>query len=283
MTPQPLARLDFMWGSALGRRQRQPHVLRHTTLTELVRGKKHDLALVAAFAAHSRVATTPYVQPNQQDLQTLRTHSWRTEHHGEQVPTAQGHSHIPLGTAVPSGRWHAALAGRGPAQGAAPGPGTHRTGGGLQPRLSGQGLRLQGEEASRVPEPCPRCGMKLWPRALPHPLRFHDLRHTTATLLLKAGVPLTTVQRILRHSDPALTTEVYGHLDVEDMCKGLDRLDFTAPEPAPAESSQEPPEVNPRRLLLVCRWPLGSGKTKGADPRISPRIPRPSDGRGDRI
>ncbi|QRK05909.1 tyrosine-type recombinase/integrase [Archangium violaceum] len=47
-----------------------PHVLRHTTLTELVRSKKHDLALVAAFAGHSRLATTAiYVQPNRQDLQ----------------------------------------------------------------------------------------------------------------------------------------------------------------------------------------------------------------------
>ncbi|WP_426754769.1 tyrosine-type recombinase/integrase [Myxococcus sp. Y35] len=86
-----------------------------------------------------------------------------------------------------------------------------------------------------MPEPCPRCGMKLWSRALPRPLRFHDLRHTTATLLLKAGVPVATVQRILRHSDPAITTEVYGHLDVEDMRKGLDQLDFAAPEPTPAE------------------------------------------------
>jgi integrase len=74
--------------------------------------------------------------------------------------------------------------------------------------------------------------MNIWPRAHPRPVRFHDLRHTTATLMLKAGVPVATVQRILRHSDPAITTEVYGHLDVEDMRKGLDQLDFTAPEPA---------------------------------------------------
>ena len=31
---------------------------------------------------------------------------------------------------------------------------------------------------------CPACGMKLWPKALPRPMRFHDLRHTTATLLM---------------------------------------------------------------------------------------------------
>ncbi|KFA88000.1 hypothetical protein [Archangium violaceum] len=42
-------------------------------------------------------------------------------------------------------------------------------------------------------------------------------------------------KRILRHSDPAITTEVYGHLDVEDMRKGLNQLDFAAHEPTPAE------------------------------------------------
>jgi integrase len=46
------------------------------------------------------------------------------------------------------------------------------------------------------------CGMALWPKPVPRHVRFHDLRHTTATLLLKNGVPLATVQRILRHTDP---------------------------------------------------------------------------------
>ena len=41
------------------------------------------------------------------------------------------------------------------------------------------------------------------------------------SVAVAAGVPLATVQRILRHSDPAITTEVYGHLDVEDMRKGF--------------------------------------------------------------
>src|SRR3954465_2358758 len=50
------------------------------------------------------------------------------------------------------------------------------------------------------------------PRAIPRHLRFHDLRHTTASLLLNAGVDPFAVQRILRHTDPRITTEVYGHL-----------------------------------------------------------------------
>jgi integrase len=77
---------------------------------------------------------------------------------------------------------------------------------------------------------CPNCGMKLWLKPVPRHVRFHDLRHTTATLLLKAGVPIATVQRILRHTDPALTSEIYGHLDVEDMRVGVNRLAFASIE-----------------------------------------------------
>jgi integrase len=64
---------------------------------------------------------------------------------------------------------------------------------------------------------CPECGMLLWPRAIPRPLRFHDLRHTTATLLLRAGVDPHRVQRIMRHRDVRTTLGTYGHLDVEDL------------------------------------------------------------------
>jgi integrase len=42
--------------------------------------------------------------------------------------------------------------------------------------------------------------------------RFQDLRHTTASLLMQAGAPVHAVQRILRHRDPRMTTNVYGHL-----------------------------------------------------------------------
>lgn len=47
-----------------------PHVLRHTTLTELARRKGHDIALVAAYAGHAKPATTAlYLQPTQQDME----------------------------------------------------------------------------------------------------------------------------------------------------------------------------------------------------------------------
>jgi integrase len=71
---------------------------------------------------------------------------------------------------------------------------------------------------------CSVCGMKLWPTPRPRPLRFHDLRHSTATILLRAGVPAHAVQRILRHSDVSVTTGIYGHLVVEDLRSAMDRL-----------------------------------------------------------
>jgi integrase len=41
--------------------------------------------------------------------------------------------------------------------------------------------------------------------------RFHDLRHTHATLLLNANVPVNTVAQRLGHSTPTITLSVYGH------------------------------------------------------------------------
>jgi integrase len=42
-------------------------------------------------------------------------------------------------------------------------------------------------------------------------LRFHDLRHTFATLLLRSGVPMKDVAYMLGHSDAATTIRVYAH------------------------------------------------------------------------
>ena len=65
--------------------------------------------------------------------------------------------------------------------------------------------------------------MKLWPKALVRPIRFPDLRHTTASLLLTAGASTAVMQRILRHSDPRITTEVYGHLVPDYLRSEIDR------------------------------------------------------------
>ena len=42
-------------------------------------------------------------------------------------------------------------------------------------------------------------------------IRFHDLRHTAATLMLLHGTPLLIVSRRLGHSKPSITLDIYGH------------------------------------------------------------------------
>ena len=60
-------------------------------------------------------------------------------------------------------------------------------------------------------------------------IRFHDLRHTCASLLLANNVPMKKIQEWLGHSDFSTTANIYAHLDyqskissAEAMLTGLD-------------------------------------------------------------
>ena len=44
-------------------------------------------------------------------------------------------------------------------------------------------------------------------------IRFHDLRHSCASLLYANGVPLKDIQEWLGHSDIGTTSNIYTHLD----------------------------------------------------------------------
>lgn len=46
---------------------------------------------------------------------------------------------------------------------------------------------------------------------IPATVRFHDLRHTVASILLSSGHSLKAVSKRLGHADPALTLRVYAH------------------------------------------------------------------------
>jgi hypothetical protein len=87
---------------------------------------------------------------------------------------------------------------------------------------------------------CSVHGAKLWPKPQVRPIRFHDLRHTTASLLLQAGAPLHAVQRILRHRDPRMTANVYGHLSPDYLRAEIDRLRFKTDSAAPATDRRVP-------------------------------------------
>jgi len=83
---------------------------------------------------------------------------------------------------------------------------------------------------------CTRTGKRLsegyfhgwWKRllkkaGLPDTYRFHDLRHSFATKLIRKKIPLPIVQKFLRHSD-IKTTMRYVHLDDSDMRKWLEEI-----------------------------------------------------------
>jgi integrase len=62
---------------------------------------------------------------------------------------------------------------------------------------------------------------------LPAEVRFHDLRHTAATLAIKQGIPVPTVSKMLGHSDPAMTLRRYAHVLDEmrdDAARAMDEL-----------------------------------------------------------
>ena len=121
---------------------------------------------------------------------------------------------------------------------------------------------------------CNACGMKLWPRAIPRHLRFHDLRHTTASLLLNAGVDPFAVQRILRHTDPRITTEVYGHLVPGYLRDAINKLPLAAAAdllPTKTHSEKEAPFGPP----VVREMPDPKAKAGSASKNLSEI--RPSD------
>jgi integrase len=56
-------------------------------------------------------------------------------------------------------------------------------------------------------------------------VRFHDLRHSSATLLLSLGVPLSIVVDILGHSSTRVTGDTYTHVSVTMHRQAVDQLD----------------------------------------------------------
>src|SRR5258707_10351310 len=102
--------------------------------------------------------------------------------------------------------------------------------------------------------------MRLWPRAVPRPIRFHDLRHSAATLMLRAGVDPHRVQRILRHSDVRTTTGVYGHLLVEDLRSAINSIAPSAMLPEPPDTHANERKIASRRDSVCCISAAWTGK-----------------------
>lgn len=61
---------------------------------------------------------------------------------------------------------------------------------------------------------------------LPH-IRFHELRHSCASLLINEGFTLKDIQEWMGHADIQTTANIYGHLDVARKQSMADKLGST--------------------------------------------------------
>jgi len=55
-------------------------------------------------------------------------------------------------------------------------------------------------------------------------IRFHDLRHTFATLSLEAGVSIKAVQEVLGHTTISMTGDTYSHVTERMKVDAADRI-----------------------------------------------------------
>jgi integrase len=56
-------------------------------------------------------------------------------------------------------------------------------------------------------------------------MRFHDLRHSAASLLLASGVELAEVSMLLGHSELRVTMDFYAHLQKQTAAKAARHMD----------------------------------------------------------
>jgi integrase len=80
---------------------------------------------------------------------------------------------------------------------------------------------------------------------LPHRLRFHNLRHTCASLLIAQGASVKAVQAQLGHASATVTLDRYGHLFPDELQRLADRLQEAYGDAVTDPARTEPPETVP--------------------------------------
>ena len=62
-------------------------------------------------------------------------------------------------------------------------------------------------------------------------IRFHDLRHTAATLMLSGGVHPKIVQEMLGHANIGITLDTYSHLLPGMLAPAVDAMEDVLEDP----------------------------------------------------
>ena len=75
-------------------------------------------------------------------------------------------------------------------------------------------------------------------------IRFHDLRHSCASLLIANGIPIKQIQEWLGHANFGTTADIYSHLDFNSKKESANTLKdvFTFSSPEEKEKTVEEPE-----------------------------------------
>jgi integrase len=88
------------------------------------------------------------------------------------------------------------------------------------------------------------------------PLRFHDLRHTAAGLMIAQNVHLKVIQSRLGHSSITVTMDTYGHLFRASMKR--------SPRDSNRPTERPEREVECTSSARPPRWRSGSVRREGA-------------------
>ncbi|MFD8914745.1 tyrosine-type recombinase/integrase [Streptomyces sp. NPDC059575] len=103
-------------------------------------------------------------------------------------------------------------------------------------------------------------------------IRFHDLRHSTATLHLEQGVELAVIKELLGHAHIGVTATVYAHVRLRLQRDAIDSLSTalgspkTAEASAPTATNRHPaPPSSTDVAVNYCRHPMQKPRQDAPD------------------
>jgi len=100
-------------------------------------------------------------------------------------------------------------------------------------------------------------------------IRFHDLRHTFASLLIQQGESLAYVRDQMGHASIQITADVYGHLVPGANREAVNRLDDEVAAPPPATPAQpQAVSVGEKRTRKFFRMSGEPQRNRTSNPQI---------------
>jgi integrase len=107
--------------------------------------------------------------------------------------------------------------------------------------------------------------------ALP-PVRFHDLRHGTATMLLAAGQPIKVISEILGHATSAFTADIYTEVAQELADAAAVAIAAFVPRKRTSRASNVPAKAKMRADIsqgacAMAQTPWSGAEARGFEPR----------------